>query len=341
MPVYKILDWIDTDKLNMEYVSFNPKSAWFLENNPDKINWKSASGNTAASHLLENNVDKIDWNIMSYNSGAGAILKKHVDRINWNNILANTSNDAFELVSKNTDKITNWSKICWNTNPWINKLLCKDDNISKLSKEDISILSGNPVAIPTIEQYLDKMDWSQISENENAFELLLAHPDKIDFLHLHRNIHPDAYKLYDVYSEYIRCMPYNFNEGYAMIPYIKKRHWMIDSWICNNTNQEAEYLIRDFINEQDELPFLWGKKLSANPVAVDIMKERLEYIDWFSFCQLEEAVDIIRENINKLDDNCWKCLSSNSSAVPVLEQYPDKLDWNELSKNDGIYEEIV
>jgi hypothetical protein len=44
--MYKLLDWIDINK----------------------INWIWLSGNPNAIHLLEKNIDKIDWDFLSLNS---------------------------------------------------------------------------------------------------------------------------------------------------------------------------------------------------------------------------------------------------------------------------------
>jgi len=38
-PLYKLLDWIDINKINWESLSSNPNAIPLLEKNPDKINW--------------------------------------------------------------------------------------------------------------------------------------------------------------------------------------------------------------------------------------------------------------------------------------------------------------
>ena len=37
---YKLLNWIQKDKLNYDNLSLNHKAVHLLEQNPDKINWK-------------------------------------------------------------------------------------------------------------------------------------------------------------------------------------------------------------------------------------------------------------------------------------------------------------
>ena len=65
---YKLLNWIQKDKLNYDNLSLNHKALHLLEQNTDKINWKKLSQNPNAIHLLEQNPDKIDWYILSYNT---------------------------------------------------------------------------------------------------------------------------------------------------------------------------------------------------------------------------------------------------------------------------------
>ena len=64
---YKLLNWIQKDKLNYDNLSSNHKAVQLLEQNPDKINWNNLSQNQNAIHLLQQNPDKIDWDILSYN----------------------------------------------------------------------------------------------------------------------------------------------------------------------------------------------------------------------------------------------------------------------------------
>ena len=63
----KLLDWIDINKINWSWLSYNPGDIHLLEQNPDKINWDLLSQNPRAIHLLEQNIDKINWKWLSRN----------------------------------------------------------------------------------------------------------------------------------------------------------------------------------------------------------------------------------------------------------------------------------
>ena len=74
---YKLLNWIQKDKLNYDNLSSNHKAVQLLEQNPDKILWNNLSLNPNAIHLLEQNVDKIEWMDLSANPNAIHLLKKY------------------------------------------------------------------------------------------------------------------------------------------------------------------------------------------------------------------------------------------------------------------------
>ena len=57
----ELLDWIDIEKLDWNYLSSDPNAIELLEANPDKINWYYLSSNPNAIELLEANLDKIFW----------------------------------------------------------------------------------------------------------------------------------------------------------------------------------------------------------------------------------------------------------------------------------------
>ena len=66
-PIYKLLDWIDENKLNWNYLSKNKNAIKLLKKNQDKINWYYLSENINAIELLKENQNKIDWDYFSNN----------------------------------------------------------------------------------------------------------------------------------------------------------------------------------------------------------------------------------------------------------------------------------
>ena len=88
---YKLLPWINEDKIFWTSMSGNPRGIQLLEKNPDKICWSFLARYPRAIGLIEKNLDKVDLsNILSVNSAAVPILEKNLDKINWYNLSMNT-----------------------------------------------------------------------------------------------------------------------------------------------------------------------------------------------------------------------------------------------------------
>jgi len=66
--MYKLLDWIDINKIEWKILSLNPNAIYILEKNIDKIDWHNLSRNPNAIHILKENKDKrINWYWLSEN----------------------------------------------------------------------------------------------------------------------------------------------------------------------------------------------------------------------------------------------------------------------------------
>jgi hypothetical protein len=339
MPKYRILPWIDVNKLNKKALSRSHKAITFLEENPEMIDWDSFSLNQAGFHIIKDNLDKIDWNLLSSNCSAIPILKENVDKINWDNFLRNGSIDASYVIRDNKDKIKDWNNLCWNRNDWINDIF--DEDIMKiLAHWDICSLEGNPCAIPTLEKYEKYMKWNCISKNPNAIHMLKKRPEEINLYELLLNPNPEALHFFEKYILPKPFDTFDLSRSKIMIPFLKKNREYINDNICKNDEPEAVELIEYFIDEHakkfDE--FYWWSELSQNVSAICIMKKNIEHIDWSEFCYLEEAIPIIEEHLDKVN---WTILSSNPGAMHILKNNQDKIDWSRLSENDGIYEEMV
>ena len=97
-PIYKLLDWIDENKLDWARLSLNFNAIKLLEENQDKINWDFLSFNKNAIHLLEQNLDKINWLNLSENKNAIKLLEQNQDKINWEYLSYNIN--AIKLLEK-------------------------------------------------------------------------------------------------------------------------------------------------------------------------------------------------------------------------------------------------
>ena len=88
-PIYKLLDWIDIEKLDWDMLSLNKNAISIIEENPEEISCVFLSENKNAIHLLEKNPDKINWLILSLNPNAMHLLEQNPDKINWAHLSGN------------------------------------------------------------------------------------------------------------------------------------------------------------------------------------------------------------------------------------------------------------
>ena len=151
-PLYKLLDWIDPNKLD-----------WY------KL---SESLNPNAISLLEKYPEKIHWFELSRNPNANALLEKYPDKIKWGCLSQNTNPDAIALLEKNLDKLDNY---CWEMlSKNLNAIALLEKNLDKLDRKCWSWLSENPNAMHILEKNehkLDRSSWSFISDNPSMFEI--------------------------------------------------------------------------------------------------------------------------------------------------------------------------
>jgi len=97
---------------------------------------------------------------------------------------------------------------------------------------------------------------------------------------------------------------------------------IIGQIVCNyGSLLPSKYVLRDWVNKDN----LNWKMLSANPCAIEMLKERIEY---------EKSLD--KEEYAKLaDDNRvnWLKLSMNPEAIDILKKYPQDIVWCCLCDN--------
>ena len=60
----------------------------------------------------------------------------------------------------------------------------------------------------------------------------------------------------------------------------------------------------------------------------------IEKLGLFNLSNNLNAIHLLEQNPEKID---WNCLSINSNAIQLLEQNPEKINWFLLSKNPSIF----
>jgi hypothetical protein len=292
------------------------------------------------SDFLKDNIDRLDWNELSANPGAIPLLEAYPERINWEKLLENT--EALYLFEKNPDKI-DWFELFNNNRPLKNRIYLFEIYFNKTNWFWLSL---NDAIYKTKISKLLFLVCSRIL----IFILLLIRPYLLP-LRQQLSIYFIHYLLYvsdETNKNYLWMSLSSLNEPY-LIPLLEAN---LDKlyWNGLSYNPNAIHLLEANPEKID-----W-EMLSSNPNAISLLEANPEKINlWFLYenpnaihliepkmeAILEAKPDEIIECINlgnwrKISQINWHGLSSNPSAIHILESNPDKIDWKYLSKNTNI-----
>jgi hypothetical protein len=154
-------------------------------------------------------------------------------------------------------------------------------------KLDWKKLSLNPNAIELLKANLTKIDWESLSSNPNseAIELLKANPSKISWGILSAN--PAAIDLLKANNNEINWEMLSANPSDGAIELLKaNRDYIYWANLSSNTNSEAIELLKNKINEENEMSeddyndlgyynrINWANLSSnTNPEAIELLKK--------------------------------------------------------------------
>ena len=196
-------------------------------------------------------------------------------------------------------------------------------NTSKITKYYFAWVCENPNAMHIIQRVDESwINWSHLSKNPSARELLELNPEKIDWLYLNDN-----------HCEWaVRLLASNPDK--------------ID-WKLLSANPYAIDLLKE---NQDKIH--WSK-LCLNPRAGEILDftnaDMIEkHADWKSLSANAELFyqfrDYFRDHNDESPDQWkifldWKGLSANThpEALEYLEKNKSRIDWGILSQNPAIF----
>ena len=302
-PVYKLVDWINPNKLSFHDLSENPKSYYFLYKNKERktINWSSLSSHNSYNSLsyiinkhntntscykyslldTTNNfyINKIDWYKLSKNNNDFAVdyLLKNKHKIKFDNFSLNTNDRAVDYLLTNTHKI-NYTNFSINSNDKaVNHII---QNFSKqISNDKSKILSCtcslniNPIMINFLNNHKLYIDWYFLSSNssDKALDILLNNKEKIVWHQLSKN-----------------------------------------------TNKRAIELLQTNLNKID-----WHN-LSLNSSAINILENNIFNINWYNISINPAAIDLLYKHKEKIN---WNNFSKNPGIFII-----DNIETNKLIK---------
>ncbi len=196
-------------------------------------------------------------------------------------------------------------------------------NWISVDKLDWSFLSQNPNAIDLIEANLDKIDWATLSINSAAIHLLKANQDKIDWCWLSKN--PAAIGLLKENYDKIQWPWLSMNTSAASI--LKNNLDKVD-WAWMSQNAEMVDVLEA---NMGKVNWNW---LSINPKAIHLLEANQDKINWYWLSSNPAAIHLLEANPDKIN---WGILSRNPNAIHLLEANQDKIDWSRLSANPAIF----
>jgi hypothetical protein len=248
----------------------------------------------------------------------------------------------------------------------------QDKPIFKLPKEIRSIILDKFVEILPTKYVLldwidkDKIDWSYLSQNPNAIDLLQDNQDKINWSQLCLN--PNAIKLLKERIKYENNLDYNkykelvilgnsiswdlLSQNPNAIKLLKKNNAIVWYKLAKNSNPNIVKLlqkkIKDGFSDSDSEESVWFS-LSQNPNVMKILQDNQDQIIW---CELSknsnpDAIELLKNRI-KYENNLsreeyynleerykidWNKLLQNPNAIDLLKENPKKINFNYLSAN--------
>jgi hypothetical protein len=161
---------------------------------------------------------------------------------------------------------------------------------------------------------MELLDW--IPASKLSITMLQSNPNAIDFIEKH-----NISKMFPLMSANPGAVRYLYRDPSI----IKQGCWF------NNPNPAVVPFLENC--EYQKTP--WAQEaLLKNPNTLHLVDVRyLNNVQRLSRNTSSLAMQIISDNIDELSDIAWNNLSSNPSAMPIIEQNLDRISWNYLSSN--------
>ena len=348
---YVLRDWVPKEKLDLFRLSGNPCAIELLTEQAD---YEYTLSQEEYDKLEKEK--KISWMRLCNNEEGTQILKKYPSKILWSYLSNSSKQQAVDMIKERMEyeKINvpdieehnrvSYNSLCYNENPEIMELIKERIEYEiRLEDEDLEIE--------------DILDWSYLSANPSAIDLLKSSIDMIDWVSLSTNINPEAIDLlrervkeeskmskihYKVWRNKIDWDVLSVNPN--AIDLLRENPHKIN-WEYLSGNPNAIKFLEEYPNAID-----WSM-LSENPNAIEMLKANPKKIDWYMLCKNPNAIKLLKKNRKKIN---WKALCLNENAFDLLKEryeyelsltpeeykklkYSNKLDWKLLSDNKGLF----
>ncbi len=281
----------------------------YYKENFNEINWFYLSHNPNAIHILEKNLNKIDWKCLSSNPNAIPILENNLDKIVLQKILVNPNLDLIldKLNKNDIINLLNDHKCIYTNAVIFRQCNCITHFLDEMDPKYINWtdLSQNQNAISFLEKNLDKVDWDTLSENTNAIHILEKNLDKINYICLCKNINA--------------------------ISILEKNLDKVDWWLLSINENSIQILEKNL----DKIDY---NGLSVNKNGIHILEKNLDKICWSFLAQNINALDtIFINNKDELDQYIY-IIRTNPNCLKLFL----KLNYEKMKENNTLFvEELV
>lgn len=201
---------------HLKYVSAYCQDLEFLRKHESRLDYVELSSNPHAMPLIERHLDEVCWEVLSANPSAVSLLKKHPEKVNWGEASACLSEEMMEWISDRHCVGVDWFELSFN--PMAVGILKQfPENVDHFAINfntgaeellrsnpdwvDYRLLSANQSewAMRMVSLRLEAASFENLSANPFAIDILLAHPDRIDWVMAKEN--PEVGKLYSAYPD--------------------------------------------------------------------------------------------------------------------------------------------
>jgi len=198
-----------------------------------------------------------------------------------------------------------------------------DQNINHMYYREVA---ANPYAINEIEDRYPRREYDYLFDNPSGSHLM------------ERNI--KAFGKYNLTNDWVTWLQIARNPG--MIDLIRK--YKTNVQVCSLAANPALDLIPPvelfsilIYDARETYRFGPLPELCWNPSAIDFIRTYPKVIDWSTFSENINGVDIFEENLDKVDKHK---LTLNPAAIDLLRNHPELIVWEELPNNPNARELI-
>ena len=330
---------------DLEYLEWgtllrNPNAIPILEKNIDKFQSNFFTNKNAFLFLEKNNNfekyvkplidDFISLSTILINENLTNIIEKIIQlqpgitikRFFWSNLMHNANchlivenhkNDFIHFMQKN--EIGNVGRFFFEKEIW--------ENFSK-QKNIVFIYEQFP---DKKDLFIKNLDWEILSQNENAISILEENPKHIKWVDLLKNKNAVFLIENNLTTKYPKNFQLNlllnlasnsnamhiFERYFDASKYKNIKDQNIWNVLCANPN--AISLLEHNVEQIN-----W-EILSENPNAIFILEHNVNKIHWDKLAKNSNpnALNLIKNNINKLTQKAWDAICANPNAIDLIE----------------------